>query len=83
MKNNCLSYMNLIKTRTCCISLILSFYCYFYVRNGTHRLPFPPDVWTNQMTQDLRAAYDVGNSSEIKVKCSGVANKEIQVCLAG
>ena len=23
MKNNCLSYMNLIKTRTCCFSLIL------------------------------------------------------------
>lgn len=82
MKNNSLSYMNLIKTRTCCFSLILSFYCDFDVRNGTHRFPFPTEVWTNRMTQDLRAAYDVRNS-EINVKCSGVANKEIQVILAG
>ena len=65
---------------------ILSYYFkdndefYLSGRNGTHSLPFPPKIWTGEMTRDLREAYD-DNAPEIKVKCKGTNNYQIQVCL--
>ncbi|CAH3037795.1 unnamed protein product, partial [Porites lobata] len=38
-----------------------------YSRNGTHQIPFPPKIWTSEMTQDLRAAYDA--DLELDVSC--------------
>ena len=40
------------------VAFILHFFLSLHYRNGTHRIPFPPKIWTSEMTQDLRAAYD-------------------------
>ena len=48
-----------------------------YYRNGTHQIPFPPNIWTSEMTQDLRAAYDA--DLELKLRCTAAGNRGIQV----
>ena len=49
-----------------------------YHRNGTHQIPFPPKIWTSEMTQDLRAAYD--SDLELDVSCKATGTRNIQVC---
>ena len=48
-----------------------------HYRNGTHQIPFPPNIWTSEMTQDLRAAYDA--DLELKLRCTAAGNRGIQV----
>ncbi|CAH3166161.1 unnamed protein product [Porites evermanni] len=47
-----------------------------YAWNGTHSIPFPPKIWTSEMTQDLRAAYDA--DLELKLRCKAAGNRGIQ-----
>ncbi|XP_073239105.1 dopamine beta-hydroxylase-like [Porites lutea] len=47
-----------------------------YSQNGTHQIPFPPKIWTSEMTQDLRAAYDA--DLELGVSCKATGARNIQ-----
>lgn len=60
------------------VAFILHFFLSLYYRNGTHKIPFPPEIWTNEMTQDLRAAYDA--DLELKLGCKAAGSRDIQVC---
>ena len=59
------------------VAFILHFFLSLHYRNGTHRIPFPPKIWTSEMTQDLRAAYDA--DLELKLRCKAAGNRGIQV----
>ena len=59
------------------IAFILHFFISLHYRNGTHPIPFPPKIWTSEMTQDLRAAYDA--DLELKLRCKAAGNRGIQV----
>ena len=59
------------------VTFILHFFLSLHYRNGTHSIPFPPKIWTSEMTQDLRAAYDA--DLELKLRCKAAGNRGIQV----
>ena len=59
------------------VAFILHFFLSLHYRNGTHPIPFPPKIWTSEMTQDLRAAYDA--DLELKLRCKAAGNRGIQV----